>query len=172
MTTTITQSVCEICFNICIIPVQMTCFSCWDPNQKNCHSIKRFCMECADQYLKWNGDFFKKCIYCDATVDLASLINRRSNYNIDFLTMSFDTRRISCINKDCDYEGSQNDILRHLKLCDYVSLKCKGCFQQILQKDMSSHINSCPHYIQCGVCKTHCLREKEYEHHLYEYQGL
>jgi hypothetical protein len=125
-------------------------------------------MECADQYLKYNGNYFKKCIYCDATVDLVPLIQRQSNYNIDFLTMSYDTRRISCINKDCRYEGSQNDILRHLELCDYTILKCKGCFQKILRKDMSFHMNNCAKYIQCGVCKLHCLREEEYARHLYE----
>ncbi len=168
---TLIQAVCEICFNLCQIPVQMICFPCWDSNHKNCNSIKRFCMSCANKYLEFHypehlRSRTKKCIYCDAYVDLTTL-QKKDCYNIDYLTMSFDTSsQISCIHDHCDYKGSHNDVLRHVDLCKYKIARCMGCYTEVLQKDMESHKNDCPHYIQCHICKLYCLGEHEYTIHV------
>ena len=173
---TIFKAVCEICFNVCKIPVQMICFPCWDSNHKNCNSIKRFCMSCANKYLEFHYPEYlrsrtKKCVYCTEYVDLM-ILNKKNCYNIDYLTMSFDTSVITCINDGCTFKGSQNDILRHLELCTYSIQLCKGCHIEVLQKDMSLHMNDCPHYIQCLICKLYCLRDNEYNHHLLNCHNL
>jgi hypothetical protein len=173
---TLLQAVCEICFNTCQIPVQIICFPCWDPNHKNCHSIKRFCMSCADKYLEFHypehlRSRTKKCIYCEEYVDLMT-INKNCCYQVDFLTMSYDTSIISCVNNDCAYKGSQNDILRHLETCGFSMKRCKGCNQEVRLNDMNKHLDQCPHYVKCHLCGLFCLRDGEYDLHLFNCHNL
>lgn len=173
---TVFQAVCEICFNVCNIPVQMICFPCWDPNHKNCHSIKRFCMSCANKYLEFHfpehlRSRTKKCLYCDEYVDLKN-INKNTCYQVDFRTMSFDTTIISCVNDDCTYKGSQNDLFRHLDMCEFSTQRCKGCNKEVRLNNMNKHLDQCPHYVRCHICGLFCIRDGEYDSHLFKCHNL
>lgn len=174
------QPTCEICFQICKIPVKFTCFPCYHRTKIHCHSIKRFCHNCAYAYLELGRrsnerSVTKKCPYCDVTVVL-SKVRSHDGFEKDFFVMSHDTNRYDCINNGCTFQGTQNEINRHLSTCDFTVRRCRGCSENIFQKDMDEHIRQCSGRTQCPEChvyvfdngfgrhltETHSLKQCEY----------
>lgn len=152
------KPVCEICYEYCKIPVKFTCFPCYSHENIHCHSIKRFCLMCAEKYLEKNTSV-KKCIYCDATTTLnINTFRIQDLYEKDFFIMSLDLDRYSCAHLDCDFTGTQSELNKHLSDCGYVSVHCFGCHVKVQRKSMAKHQEECTKLEKCFYCDTICLK--------------
>lgn len=167
------QPICEICFQVCNLPVKITCFPCYNPATMHCHSIKRFCYGCARRFLeldtpRMERSDFKKCLYCNLTVKLHTLRSSECMEK-DFFIMSLDTSRHACIYQGCDFKGTPNELNRHMTRCEYMLKRCRGCSEQVLMKDMETHISTCEGRIQCPECRSFILEETFNRHLLHRH---
>ncbi|XP_022787425.1 TNF receptor-associated factor 5-like isoform X3 [Stylophora pistillata] len=77
--------------------------------------------------------------------------------------------RVKCPNEECSWIGELRDVKKHGELCSYQPVPClnEGCSEEILRKDIISHVETtCPwSVIQCAFCpdrfpklekKAHC----------------
>lgn len=63
---------------------------------------------------------------------------------------------INCINKGCSNEVKREELIKHLKVCDYRIEKCQHCCAQFSFVQLESHYEVCPKAIvvcpqKCGV---------------------
>jgi len=164
---------CDICLQVCKIPVKFTCFPCFHRSKVHCHSIKRFCYGCAKNYLELNlrsmeRSETKKCLYCEVTVKPPN-IRSTECFEKDFYLMSLDTSRYNCINNGCQYTGTQNEINRHISSCDFTTRICRGCHQNILSKDMATHISQCEEHVRCRECREFIHKDGLNRHLLHQH---
>lgn len=169
------QPVCEICFHTCKLPVKFTCFPCLHHSRMHCHSIKRFCYGCARSYLELHlrtseRSSNKRCPYCPLTITLHRL-KENDCFEFDFLVMSLDTSRHTCVFEGCEFQGTQNEIQRHLSSCPCAPKRCRGCPDIVLQKDMEHHARICSGRIQCEECNSY-VYEQNYDRHLLQHHSM
>jgi len=150
---------CIICQDSVFIPVELCCFSCFQKDSVHCNTLTRICLVCAHSFLQLDRsstlrDFFKKCIFCDASCAIHNL--RIANaYRKDFMLMSFDNRR----NYKCPYckrfRGTQIRIANHLQtMCPCFYMDCE-CGVSLQRRDFWFHYHSCPYHRMCSICMTY-----------------
>lgn len=154
------QLICDICQENCRIPVQFTCFPCYKHNNIHCHSMKRFCLICAEKFLHSENNK-KKCIYCRQSTK----INKNMTLYIkDFLYMSNDIfDHYKCFY--CNWTGNQLDLNRHLQHCPESLIECTECKKTIKKKNMNDHKQNCDWFYKCNFCHEY-IEYYKYQSHL------
>lgn len=150
---------CHICYEKCIVPVQMKCFDCYDTVKMNCNSLQRVCLTC---YVKGN---FKKCTICRA-----EKVN--DEIEIDFDSIHNDSMSIYTCPLCDTFEGSHYDLYQHMmNTCLFF---CE-CGSWVVKKNTKEHyqgscsvfrwcqkcqkpVKKCKH-IPCSRCGKHCPSE-------------
>jgi hypothetical protein len=158
---------CIICLQKCIVPVEITCFPCSaQPHSKNCMSFRRFCYECAVEYLSLGVSCKKtiKCILFDARVD-AYTLHHETAFRIDYMLMQLDTSLNTC--PYCaEYEGVQLDVHKHMmNECQKRFYFC-ACRERVSLEQKKEHEQTCSLYCFCQRCREPVLKHL-YNHHLF-----
>ena len=129
---------CHLCFEKCIVPVQLKCFECFDEKKMNCNSLQRICYIC---YMKSNLD---KCSFCRAA-------KCNDTIGIDFSMMEQDTlSRYTC--PFCTtFEGNHVELYQHMvKECLHT---CE-CGKVYPKRDEMQHVqHECNVWKWCSKCK-------------------
>lgn len=166
---------CSICKDHVRVPVRFRCFPC--SNKQNgtssCNSVLRVCMTCARDYLQLNEprnnrDRWKKCLVCDCETTPVTL-NAQMAYEKDFLLMSLDPRKdLDCPYDDCDFQGGQNELDRHLRDDCHHRLKyCHDCRRFYVFQNYEKHMIFCKGWQICGLCEM-AVRNRNLTKHLRE----
>lgn len=164
--------ICYICRENVVIPVELTCFECFQVNKLHCNSYVRICLDCAIQYLELhksplNRILYRKCLTCQQ-VCFPFQLNFNNSYMVDFLQMKNDTNVHTCSYCN-EFSGKSIEILHHLNDCPDFFVNCK-CNQVIVRKDFFEHCKNCPFHTVCEPCKK-TFDNFEYIIHLQEVHG-
>jgi len=172
---------CVLCLEDVRVPVffKPQCFPCPSPRGKpGCHSTRRVCLWCAREFLGLNKRFDQrkrtlKCLYCPTMGKPQKIRNADEAYQKDYSYMSLDTRKdYPCFHstKGCTFQGSQNDLNRHvMSECLYRTTSCR-CKAFFLAMDAEQHQQECLLYRKCPLCTTHVFCEEYHDHLLQEHQ--
>jgi len=128
---------CHICFEKCIVPVQLNCFSCYKDIEINCNSLQRVCLLC---FLE---NDLQKCSFCHAP-------RCNNNIKIDYTMMENDSlSKYSCPLCN-DFSGSHFELYTHMvKSCMYL---CE-CGKWVIKSREKEHIQGkCSHWKWCSAC--------------------
>lgn len=153
---------CGICLQHCRIPVKMTCFACYDRTKMHCHSIQRFCLTCAHNFLEMDrvpmGNVVAKtCMYCRTDMVSGKKRSAHHPYEIDFFSMSKDEHAYACVQPDCPFRGTHVELFHHLEGCGYAMLRCDGCFENVRRDGTEDHKSVCSGHTQCSLCNEYVL---------------
>lgn len=129
---------CHICFENCIIPLQLKCFECNNDMKMNCNSLQRVCMLC---YMKSN---LQKCSFCRAP-------KVNDNISIDFLMMEQDgISRYTC--PFCNtFEGNHVDLYTHMMRECITRCECGKFYTK--QTENHHFKQECKVWKWCCKCK-------------------
>lgn len=163
---------CAICLDVCVIPVEITCFGCSLPDSQkpSCFSFYRVCELCAIQYLEMDKppeqrSESKRCLFCESTCNPKHSI---LSYRKDYLLMQLDPNPdVPCPNADCDHRGTHALIEQHYSHeCPHTIIWCQ-CNAHGTREHITSHQHrsQCVFYEECSICHTMVLLHKVSDHY-------
>ena len=163
---------CYICQNEVYIPVEVTCFPCYERNKINCFTYVRLCVSCVIPYLQLNKAIEDrtcvKCLFCSEKVD-TKILTTQNSFVFDFIQI----REKQLLEGMCPFcfKMIQDNIVEHIKeeCCNYYH-QCI-CGRVTTREWLSLHQRYCSEYEECPLCKK-VLEKKQFELHCFEEHDL
>jgi hypothetical protein len=137
---------CGICLDICRIPVQPTCFSCFDNDKMHCFSYQRFCLECFLQYIENKSN----CPYCHKSIN-----TQNDWYHFEKRDRQENITCPICHGEDID------DWKSHSEGC-FIICDCGDTIKK--EKEEEYHCKICPKFELCILCGKYILERNKAEH--------
>lgn len=164
--------ICYICQNEVYLPVEITCFPCYQRNNIHCFTYVRLCISCAISYLHLNKSVEDrtnvKCLFCSKHCD-TKILTTNNSFCFDF----WQIRENNFSEGVCPFcfKIVNTNLPDHiLKTCPYFYEQC-SCGRVTTKECMSLHVKYCTHYIQCKICRQH-IKKFDFELHCFDHHDL
>lgn len=167
----LSENECPICHEIIEIPTTpIKIFPCMLPTKDGQSHKWSACLHCLREYLQLNKSReerteTRRCLYCDARVQLHELRGASDIYEIDHERM----RQLTILAKNaghkfvckCGFSTSdQHELWHHRrdeagdKRCPLAYVQCgwMGCYARVLYQDLKAHMRTCPCGPKCLKC--------------------
>lgn len=89
-------------------------------------------------------------------------------YLLKHLITECKTKYVHCVSKDCDYYFKENSIYydAHISNCDYVTVSCEYCHENIMKKNIEEHSDLClKKPLKCRLCDAKIFLQN-YDNHI------